>query len=140
MIKSYLSKALALVLTIVIGWFGTFGASAYANDISLTGNYGEDTIVVLENLREVIGLPAETDIQQKKELQAEAKNQMNDYISRYRKNSKYNGLKSFTTMQTALNSLAGYYTTFGSRPLPEKLDKRLTQEFRQVEFALKKGY
>jgi photosystem II Psb27 protein len=42
-------------------------------------------------------------------------------------------------MQTALNSLAGYYTSYGSRPLPEKLKSRLKQEFNQVEFSLQKG-
>jgi len=35
-------------------------------------------------------------------------------------------------MQTALNSLAGYYTSYGNRPIPDKLQKRLTQEFKQV--------
>ena len=140
MIKSYLSKLLAFVLAVVISFFGGFNATANAEAIALTGDYASDTLVVLENLKEVMALPQDTDIQEKKAKQAEAKQQMNDYISRYRKNSKFNGLKSFTTMQTALNSLAGYYTTFGSRPLPEKLNKRLTQEFRQVEFALTKGY
>ena len=140
MMKSYLSKLLAFVLAVVIGFFGGLNASVNAANINLTGNYTDDTLVVLENLKEVLALPADIDIQEKKAKQAEAKEQMNAYISRYRKNSKYNGLKSFTTMQTALNSLAGYYTTFGSRPLPEKLNKRLTQEFRQVEFAIKKGY
>ena len=140
MIKSYLSKLLAFVLAVVISFFGGFNATANAEAIALTGDYASDTLVVLENLKEVMALPQDTDIQEKKAKQAEAKQQMNDYISRYRKNSKFNGLKSFTTMQTALNSLAGYYTTFGSRPLPEKLNKRLIQEFRQVEFALTKGY
>lgn len=140
MVKSYLSKLLAFVLAVVISFFGGFNASANAESIALTGDYTADTLVVLENLRDVMALPADTDIQEKKERQAEAKQQMNDYISRYRKNSKYNGLKSFTTMQTALNSLAGYYATFGSRPLSDSLNQRLTQEFRQVEFALKKGF
>ena len=138
--KSYLSKLVAFVLAVVIGVFGVFNLSASATAVNFTGDYSEDTLMVLENLREVMALPADTDIQEKKERQAEAKDQMNSYISRYRKNSKYNGLKSFTTMQTALNSLAGFYTTFGSRPLPEKLNKRLTQEFKQVEFALKRGF
>jgi photosystem II Psb27 protein len=43
-------------------------------------------------------------------------------------------------MQTALNSLAGYYTSYGNRPLPEKLQTRILQEFKQVEIALKRGF
>ena len=79
------------------------------------------------------------DAANKKEVQSLARQQINEYISSYRRNGNYGGLKSFTTMQTALNSLAGYYTSYGNRPLPEKLKKRLLQEFKQVQVALKRG-
>ena len=133
--KSYLSKFLALILVAIIGLFGFAGPS-----LALSGNYSEDTLAVVEELRAAINLPGDATIETKREVRASARQQINDYIARYRKNGKYNGLKSFTTMQTALNSLAGYYTSYGNRPLPEKLQKRLTQEFKQVEFALRKGY
>jgi photosystem II Psb27 protein len=136
MIKSYLSKLLALVLVISITFLG-YVDTASAN---LTGKYTEDTLSVLESLTVAIELPADIDTETKKATQSEARQQINDYISRYRKDTKYGGLKSFTTMQTALNSLAGYYTSYGNRPLPDKLKARLSQEFKQVEFALKKGY
>ncbi len=42
-------------------------------------------------------------------------------------------------MRTALNSLAGHYSTYPNRPLPEKLKNRLQEEFRQVEFSLERG-
>jgi photosystem II Psb27 protein len=42
-------------------------------------------------------------------------------------------------MQTALNSLAGYYTSYGTRPVPEKLKKRLKQEFKQASVAVERG-
>lgn len=131
-IKSYFSKLLALILVVVIGLVGC-GASN-----GLTGNYTSDTLAVVESLSTAIELPA--DAENKKEAQNLARQQINDYISRYRRNGKYGGLKSFTTMQTALNSLAGYYTSYGNRPIPEKLKKRLMQEFKQVEIALKRGY
>jgi photosystem II Psb27 protein len=136
MIKSYLSKLLTLVLVISISFLGYID-TASAN---LTGKYTEDTLSVLESLTVAIDLPVDADSQQKKATEKEARQQINDYISRYRKDTKYGGLKSFTTMQTALNSLAGYYTSYGNRPLPDKLKTRISQEFKQVEFALKKGY
>ena len=40
-------------------------------------------------------------------------------MSRYRPQPRVNGLNSFTTMQTALNSLAGHYASYANRPLPE---------------------
>ena len=131
-IKSFFSKLLALVLVVVIGLSGCSSATA------LTGNYTNDTLTVLGNLTTAIELPA--DAENKKQAQNLARKQINDYISRYRRNGNYGGLKSFTTMQTALNSLAGYYTSYGNRPLPEKLKKRLLQEFKQVEIALTRGF
>ncbi|AUC59732.1 photosystem II Psb27 protein Psb27 [Cyanobacterium sp. HL-69] len=133
-IKSYFSKLLALILVVVVGLVGC------GSTTGLTGNYTQDTMTVLEKVQVAIALPTEISIEEKKEIQNETRAQINDYISRYRKNSNYGGLKSFTTMQTALNSLAGYYTSYGNRPIPDKLQKRLTQEFKQVEFALNKGY
>ncbi|MBL1208173.1 MAG: photosystem II protein Psb27 [Geminocystis sp. GBBB08] len=136
MIKSYLSKLFVFVLIITISFLSYIDVAS----ANLTGNYTDDTLSVLETLTTAIELPTDADIETKKATQKEARNQINDYIARYRKNSNYSGLKSFTTMQTALNSIAGYYTSYGNRPLPEKLKTRLNQEFKQVEFALKKGY
>ena len=130
-IKSYLSKLLALVLVVVMGLVGC------SSPTGLTGNYTQDTLTVVESLTTAIELPS--DPVKAKEIQLSARKQINDYISRYRRNGNYGGLKSFTTMQTALNSLAGYYSSYGNRPLPEKLKKRLLQEFKQVQIALKRG-
>ena len=131
-IKPYLSRLLALVLVLVIGLVGCSSSSG-----GLSGNYSQDTLIVIENLNKAINLA--DDDPERGEIQALAKEQINDYASFYRRNEKYAGLRSFTTMQTALNSLAGYYQSFSNRPLPEKLKKRLQQEFQQVEIALKRG-
>ena len=130
--KSALSRLLALVLLAVIALTG-----CGKDGTGLSGNYSQDTLKVIETLTTAIDLPADAD--NKKEVQSLAKVQINDYISRYRRNDKSGGLRSFTTMQTALNSLAGYYTSYGSRPVPEKLKKRLKQQFKQAEIAIKRG-
>jgi photosystem II Psb27 protein len=131
-IKSVLSRLLALVLVLAIGLAGC-GTSPSG----LSGNYREDTLMVLQNLTKAIEMPV--DASNKNTVIAVARDQMNDYAARYRRNSNYSGLSSFTTMQTAVNSLAGYYSSYGNRPLPEKLKKRLKQEFKQVELALKRN-
>ena len=130
--KKYLSRLLALVLVVAISLMG-----CTSNPSGLSGNYREDTLAVLENLRTAIDLP--DDATNKKEVVTLARRQISDYASRYRRNSKTAGLRSFTTMQTALNAIAGYYSSYGNRPVPEKLRKRLSQEFRQVEISLKRG-
>lgn len=130
--KPFLSRLLALVMVVAIGLIGCSNSTT-----GLTGNYSQDTLTVLENLQTAIELP--NDAPEKPGVQAQARELMNDYASRYRRDKKVSGLRSFTTMQTAVNSLAGYYTSYGNRPLPEKLKKRLAQEFRQVELSLKRG-
>lgn len=129
----YISRLFALVLVVFISLIGCSSTSA----AGLTGNYTQDTIAVLSNLTTAIDLP--NDAPNRSETINLAKQQISDYASRYRRNDKVSGLRSFTTMQTALNSLAGFYTSYGSRPLPEKLKKRLQQEFRQVELAVNRG-
>lgn len=130
--QKYLSRLVALVLVVVIGLMGCSSSSS-----GLTGNYGQDTLAVLENIKTAIELP--DDAANKKEIITVAREQISDYAARYRRDGKVSGLRSFTTMQTALNSLAGYYSSYGNRPLPEKLKKRLNQEFNQVAISLKRG-
>lgn len=132
-IKSSLSRLLAVVLVAVISLVG-----CTSNVSGLSGDYTQDTLTVIETLTTAIDLP--DDAENKTELQTLAREQINDYISLYRRDSKSGGLRSFTTMQTALNSLAGYYTSYGSRPLPEKLKNRLAQEFKQAKIAVSRGF
>ncbi|MEB3229335.1 MAG: photosystem II protein Psb27 [Synechocystis sp.] len=130
-LRNQLARVVALVLVVAIG------LTACDSGTGLTGNYSQDTLTVIETLTEALDLPA--DATNRQDVQDKARAQINDYISRYRKNTKSGGLRSFTTMQTALNSLAGYYTSYGSRPVPEKLKKRLKLEFVQAQRSIERG-
>jgi photosystem II Psb27 protein len=127
----YLSRLLALVLVAVIGLTGCSSATA------MSGDYAKDTMAVVTSLRQAIELP--NDAPDKTQAQAQARQNINDFISRYRRDASVAGLSSYMTMQTALNGLAGHYSSYPNRPLPEKLKKRLEKEFRQVELALSRG-
>jgi photosystem II Psb27 protein len=129
--KKILSRVFALLLVVVVGLTGCSASSA-----GLTGNYRQDTLTLIETLRGAIELP--DDSPDKTFAQTEAKQQINDFISRYRRDGSLLKLSSFTTMRTALNSLAGHYTSYPNRPVPEKLKVRLEQEFKQVESALRR--
>lgn len=133
LMKRYLSRLIALVLVVVVGLMGC----SSDNVTGLTGDYRQDTFGLLQSLRTAIELPQ--DDPSKMEAQDQARQQINDFASRYRRNSSVAKLSSFTTMRTALNSLAGYYSSYPNRPLPQKLKTRLEQEFRQVENALNRG-
>ncbi|AOY84705.2 photosystem II protein Psb27 [Moorena producens JHB] len=132
LIKRYLSGFIALVLVMVIGLTGC-GSSV----TGLTGDYRQDTLTALQELRQALELPE--DSPDKAAIREQASLLMNDYNSRYRRDRSVSTLNSFTTMRTAVNSLAGYYSSYPNRPLPKKLKDRLEQEFSQVERALKRG-
>ena len=131
--KRYLSRLIALVLVVVIGLMGCSSNST----TGLTGDYRQDTLALLQSLRTAIELPE--DAPDKAAIQTEARQKINDFASRYRRDNSVATLSSFTTMRTALNSLAGHYSSYPNRPLSQKLKNRLEQEFRQIENALKRG-
>ena len=106
-------------------------------DARLTGNYVEDTVAVSRTLRTVIDLPQDDPTHA--EAEADARTLINDYMSRYRPQPRVNGLSSFTTMQTALNSLAGHYASYANRPLPEALHDRLAKELTKAEKSVVRG-
>lgn len=133
LMKRYLSRLVALILVVVIGLMGCSSSSS----AGLTGDYRQDSLALLQNLRTSIELQEESP--NKVEAQEQARQQINEFSARYRRDSSVTSLSSFTTMRTALNSLAGHYSSYPNRPLPQKLKKRLEQEFRQVESALKRG-
>jgi photosystem II Psb27 protein len=133
LMKRYLSPLVALVLVVAISLMGCSSESVSG----LSGDYRQDTFALLQSLRTSIELPA--DAPDKAALQEEARQKINDFASRYRRDTSVTSLTSFTTMRTALNSLAGHYSSYPNRPLPQKLKTRLEQEFRQVESALKRG-
>jgi photosystem II Psb27 protein len=133
LMKRYLSPLVALVLVVVVSLMGC----SSENVSGLSGDYRQDTFALLQSMRTAIELPA--DAPDKAALQEEARQKINDFASRYRRDTSVTTLSSFTTMRTALNSLAGHYSSYPNRPLPQKLKTRLEQEFRQVESALKRG-
>lgn len=105
-----------------------------ATPTGLSGNYRQDTLALIGSLRTAIELPEGTP--EKSAAQADARAKINDFVSQYRRKSSISGLSSFMTMTTALNGLAGHYSSYPNRPIPDKLKARLEQEFKLVEGAL----
>ena len=133
LIQPFSRVAIALVLGLSLLLTACSGDS----DARLTGDYVEDTVSVSRTLRDVIDLPQ--DAENHAEAEAEARSLINDYMSRYRPQPRVNGLSSFTTMQTALNSLAGHYASYANRPLPEALHDRLAKELAKAEKSVIRG-
>ncbi|CAK6693125.1 Photosystem II lipoprotein Psb27 [Cyanobium usitatum str. Tous] len=124
--------ALALVLCLSLA----LTACSSANT-GLSGNYVEDTVAVADSLLSTIALGA--DDPARAEAEIEARSLSNGYVARYRPRSSVNGLGSFTTMQTAINSMAGHYTNYPNRPLPEALKERIAKELKKAETNATRG-
>ncbi|PSB23831.1 photosystem II protein Psb27 [Stenomitos frigidus] len=133
--KRYLSSFFSLVLVVLIGLMGFAPAARAAT--ALSGDYRQDTAAVVDALRTSIQLP--DDAPDRSALQTEARQLINDFTARYRRNGSVAKLTSYTTMRTALNSLAGHYSSYPNRPVPQKLRDRLEQEFKQIELSLSRG-
>ncbi|MDX1978429.1 MAG: photosystem II protein Psb27 [Pseudanabaenaceae cyanobacterium bins.68] len=103
----------------------------------LTGNYAEDTNAVVKSLRYAITLPK--DAPDKSAAQQDAKYKINAFASRYRRDGDKLRLTSFTTLRTALNSLASYYNSTAKRRVPDKVRDRVLVELDRVELALAQG-
>ena len=126
LIRVYFS--ITLILLII---FSPFGKTLAAEKISMSGDFVKDTILVADNLKETIQLA--DDDQKIPESKDEALQLITAYISRYRNRPQINSTSSFTTMQTALNAMAGHYKTFPNRPIPDQLKERLEKELGKVE-------
>ncbi|MCY4055468.1 MAG: photosystem II protein Psb27 [Cyanobacteria bacterium MAG CAR4_bin_6] len=123
----------AALLAVVVTLTGCSGADAHG----LTGRYVDDTLVAITELRQAVDVAV--DDPGYRQAERESRDLMNDYISRYRRNPRIKALSSFTTMQTALNSLAGHYANFENRPIPEKLRNRLQKEWKIAELSVVRG-
>ena len=126
----FLMRALSICIALIIYFVLTISPS-YAAQSKMSGDYAKDTITVVKALKGAIETPK--DASNKDEVRDESLSLITDYISRYRNRGLVNKTQSFTTMQTALNAMAGHYKNFASRPLPEKLKERLNKELSLAE-------
>ena len=127
LIRASLSFALGLILI-----FHPFGQGLLAAEKAImSGDFTKDTVSVAKSLKETIALADDDPNQQ--DSKDEALDLITAYISRYRNRPQVNSSSSFTTMQTALNAMAGHYKTFSNRPLPDKLKERLNKELSRAE-------
>jgi photosystem II Psb27 protein len=134
--RSWWSRSLTPLLAIVLTLSLTLSSCGSVSN-SLSGSYVDDTMAVAESLLSTIAL--DQDDPARPESETEARALINDYVALYRPKRKVNGLPSFTTMQTAMNSLAGHYTNYANRPLPDALKARLEKELKRAETTVVRG-
>jgi photosystem II Psb27 protein len=130
--------ATALRPLLALGLCVCLSLSACSGDAGgLTGNYVDDTVSVAQTLLTTIAIPQDDPAHAQAET--DARSLITDYMARYRPRRDVNGLGSFTTMQTALNSLAGHYANYANRPLPDALRSRLEKELQRASTSVVRG-
>jgi photosystem II Psb27 protein len=129
---SALRPLLALGLCVCLSLTACSGSEA-----GITGNYVDDTVSVAQTLLTTIAIPQDDPAHAQAEM--DARRLITNYMARYRARRDVNGLGSFTTMQTALNSLAGHYTNYANRPLPDSLRSRLEKELQRASTSVVRG-
>ena len=130
LIKRLLGAAFAFflgVLFLITPIQGSVGAS----EPLMSGDYINDTVSVAQSLQEIIAIP--NDSEGKSQAESDSVQLITSYISRYRNRSQVNQSLSYTTMQTALNAMAGHYKTFSNRPLPDQLKDRLNTQLAKAQ-------
>ena len=104
----------------------------------LSYNYQEDAEKVREHM--MIATALGKGAPQMEDFGKNMKKEMIDFVSYYRRFPKVAGKPSFSTLYTAINVVAGHYTSYGFKyPLPEKRRKRLYQEYNEINKSLKRG-
>jgi len=132
LLARFKAALVAVCLVVVLALSSCSSASG-----PLTGNYVDDTVSVAQSLLSTIALPQ--DDPSRKQAEADSRSLMNAYTARYRPQSRFNGLSSFTTMVTAVNSLAGHYASYANRPLPDPLTARVEKELTNAQASAVRG-
>jgi photosystem II Psb27 protein len=133
LLRPLLSACLCLALCLSL----SLGLSACSSAGGMSGIYVDDTVMVARSLLDTIALPQ--DDPARSEAETNARSLINGYVARYRPRHDVNGLSSFTTMQTALNSLAAHYSAYANRPLPDALKARLQKELKMAQSSATRG-
>eukprot|EP00892_Ulva_mutabilis_P000890 jgi/Ulvmu1/10801/UM069_0037.1 len=98
--------------------------------------YEDRTSKLLSDIRTTVALTGE---EEKEAAVKTLKKEMNDWTAKYR-NSGEGGRPSFSNMYSAINALAGHWTSFGSdAPVPKKRMARISKELDDVEKYLGRG-
>jgi len=109
----------------------------FPKDWGLNGDYYTDAAKVVGHMRLATGL--EKGAPNMELIALNCKKEMIDFVSFYRRFTNVSGKQSFSTLYTAINVLAGHYTSYGPKfPVPEKRRKRLFQEYAEIEKNIKK--
>eukprot|EP00541_Cyclophora_tenuis_P012604 CAMPEP_0116546664 /NCGR_PEP_ID=MMETSP0397-20121206/3348_1 /TAXON_ID=216820 /ORGANISM="Cyclophora tenuis, Strain ECT3854" /LENGTH=179 /DNA_ID=CAMNT_0004071111 /DNA_START=73 /DNA_END=612 /DNA_ORIENTATION=- len=110
----------------------------FPSDWGLTFSYADDAAKVRAHMMVATALAKGSD--RMEDFGKNMKKEMTDFVSYYRRFPKVAGKPSFSTLYTAINVLAGHYTSYGYKyPLPEKRRKRLYQEYAEIAKSLKRG-
>lgn len=100
--------------------------------------YKDETGKILAKVNTVLAL--DKDDPAKEDSVKGLRKDINSWVAKYRRDTKFSGRPSYGNTYSALNALAGHYNSFGATaPIPKKRLERLTKELADAELLLTRG-
>eukprot|EP00667_Euglena_gracilis_P015539 EG_transcript_16166 len=133
-----LSRREALLGLSAAGALAT-SAPAYAFlGLGEDAGYPGDTQNIIAEIKSVLVLAA--DDPTKPDRITTLRRDMNSYVAKYRRDTRYGGRASFGNVYSVINAVAGHYNTFGVKtPIPKKRATQIVSEIGTAEQLLAKG-
>ena len=101
-------------------------------------DYQNDTSSLANLAKEVSTL--EKNSEGKEERVGYLKTAINKWVAKYRRESRFSGRASYSSMYSAVNALSGHFNSFGpTSPVPKKRLDRVLQEIDQSLLLLSRG-
>jgi len=100
--------------------------------------YKEDTQKMLNEIKAVLVL--DNSDPTKQEQIAALRRDMNGWVSKYRRDTRFSGRASYGNLYSVINAVAGQYTNFGTKtPIPKKRAAQIVVEINNAENLIAKG-
>mmetsp|Transcript_61942 Transcript_61942/g.110363 ORF Transcript_61942/g.110363 Transcript_61942/m.110363 type:complete len:167 (-) Transcript_61942:697-1197(-) len=100
--------------------------------------YQDYTLKVVGEIKKVLVL--EKDDPTKPEAVAALRKEMNGWVAKYRRDTRFSGKASYGNLYSVINAISGHYTNFGPKtPIPKKRAAQIVTEIAAVETLVPKG-
>lgn len=100
--------------------------------------YNDMTLKLVGEIKAVLVL--EKDDPKKPEAVVALRKEMNSWVARYRRDTRFSGKASYGNLYSVINAISGHYTNFGPKtPIPKKRAAQIVTEIAAVETLVPKG-
>jgi len=135
--RQVVQAAAALLLASLAG-ARPAAAGLFGDDTAADAKYADDTASVLAGVKAAMAFSRDDPALAEKVKKV--RDDINTWVARYRRNTKYGGRPSYSNTYSVCNALAGHYNSFGNEAaIPKKRLERMVKELADAELLLSRG-